>query len=106
MLIFHSIKASGSTFSRLHHRLLKSFKEAAISTRFRKINIRGKSIFRTFRNNIANTSANLTINSDVDKTHRYLICMKDPQLINASSLRTYKSRYKKEIKQSLGLYSK
>ena len=27
MLIFHSFKASGSTFSRLHHRLLKSFKE-------------------------------------------------------------------------------
>ena len=33
MLIFHSFKASGSTFSRLHHRLLKSFKEAAISLR-------------------------------------------------------------------------
>ena len=32
MLIFHSFKASGSTFSRLHHRLLKSFK-AAISLR-------------------------------------------------------------------------
>ena len=33
MLIFHSFKASGSTFSHLHHRLLKSFKEAAISLR-------------------------------------------------------------------------
>ena len=33
MLIFHSFKASGSTFSRLHRRLLKSFKEAAISQR-------------------------------------------------------------------------
>ena len=33
MLIFHSFKASGSTFFRLHHRLLKSFKEAAISLR-------------------------------------------------------------------------
>ena len=33
------------------------------------------------------------------KTHRYLVCMKDPLLINASSPRTYKSRYKKEIKQ-------
>ena len=33
MLIFHSFKASGSTFSRLHQRLLKSFKEAAISLR-------------------------------------------------------------------------
>ena len=31
MLIFHSFKASGSTFSRLHQQLLKSFKEAAIS---------------------------------------------------------------------------
>ena len=31
MLIFHSFKASGSTFSLLHQRLLKSFKEAAIS---------------------------------------------------------------------------
>ena len=31
MLIFHSLKASGSTFSRLHQRLLKSFKEAVIS---------------------------------------------------------------------------
>ena len=33
MIIFHSFKASGSTFSRLHQRLLKSFKEAAISLR-------------------------------------------------------------------------
>ena len=33
MLIFHSFKASGSTFSRLHQRLLKSFKEAGISLR-------------------------------------------------------------------------
>ena len=33
MLIFHSLKASGSTCSRLHRRLLKSFKEAAISLR-------------------------------------------------------------------------
>ena len=33
MLKFHSFKASGSTFSRLHQRLLKSFKEAAISLR-------------------------------------------------------------------------
>ena len=31
MLIFNSFKASGSTFSCLHQRLLKSFKEAAIS---------------------------------------------------------------------------
>ena len=33
MLIFHSFKALGSTFSRLHQQLLKSFKEAAISLR-------------------------------------------------------------------------
>ena len=32
-LIFHSFKALGSPFSRLHQRLLKSFKEAAISLR-------------------------------------------------------------------------
>ena len=32
------------------------------------------------------------------KTHRCFVCMKDPLLINASSLRTYKSRYEKEIK--------
>ena len=39
MLIFHSFKASCSTFSRLHQRLLKSFKEAVISLRHK-----GKSI--------------------------------------------------------------
>ena len=33
MLIFYSFKASGSTFFRLRQRLLKSFKEAAISLR-------------------------------------------------------------------------
>ena len=33
MLIFHSFKASGLTFSCLHQRLLKLFKEAAISLR-------------------------------------------------------------------------
>ena len=33
MLIFHSFKAPGSTFSPLHQRLLKSFKKAAISLR-------------------------------------------------------------------------
>ena len=31
MLIFHSFKASGSTFSRLHQQLLNLFKEATIS---------------------------------------------------------------------------
>ena len=33
MLIFDFVKASGSTFSLLHQRLLKSFKEAVISLR-------------------------------------------------------------------------
>ena len=33
MFIFHSFTASGSTFSCLHQRLLKSFKEAAICLR-------------------------------------------------------------------------
>ena len=33
MFIFHSLKASGSTFSHLYQRLLKSFKEAALSLR-------------------------------------------------------------------------
>ena len=33
MLIFHCFKTSGSTFYRLHQRLLKSFNEAAISLR-------------------------------------------------------------------------
>ena len=33
MLRFHSFNASGSTFSCLHQRLLKTFKEAAISLR-------------------------------------------------------------------------
>ena len=39
MLIFHSFKASGSTFSRLHQQLLKSFKEAAISLRHLEISL-------------------------------------------------------------------
>ena len=56
-LIFHSFKASGSTCYRLHQRLMKSFKISSdLSTTFREINIRRKSIFRTFRNNIANSS--------------------------------------------------
>ena len=33
MLVFHFFKASGSTFSCLQQRLLKSFKEAGISLR-------------------------------------------------------------------------
>ena len=35
------------------------------------------------------------------KTHRYFVCMKDPYLINASSPRTYKSRYKKGDKAKI-----
>ena len=42
MLIFHSFKASGSTFSCLHQRLLKSFKEAAISLWLLKLDINVK----------------------------------------------------------------
>ena len=33
MLLYHSFKASGSTFSHLHQRLLKSFNEAVVSLR-------------------------------------------------------------------------
>ena len=47
MSIFHSFKASGSTFSRLHQRLLKSFKEAAISLRHL-----GKSILEVYLYNL------------------------------------------------------
>ena len=45
MLIFHSFKASGSTFSCLHQRLLKSFKEAAISLRHLKKSILGGNLY-------------------------------------------------------------
>ena len=40
MLIFHSFMALGSTFSRLHQRLLKSFNETALALRYL-----GKSVF-------------------------------------------------------------
>ena len=36
MVNFHSFKASGSTFSRLHQGLMKSFNEVAISLRLLK----------------------------------------------------------------------
>ena len=39
MLIFQSFKASGSTCSRLHQRLIKSFKEVAVSLRHLGISI-------------------------------------------------------------------
>ena len=45
MLIFHSFKASGATFSRLHQRLLKSFKEAAISIRHLGKSILGENLY-------------------------------------------------------------
>ena len=55
MSIFYSFKASGSTFSCLHKRLLKSFKEAAISLRhLGKSILEGNLYICTFRNNIAN----------------------------------------------------
>ena len=41
MLIFHSFKASGSTFSRLHQRLLKSFNDSDLSTTFRESILEG-----------------------------------------------------------------
>ena len=59
MLILGSFKASGSTFSHLHQQLLKSFNEAAISIRHlgkSEINIRVKTIFRAFRNDMAGSS--------------------------------------------------
>ena len=43
--------------------------------------------------------ANLTLSSDVDQDTYMFGLHERPQLIHASSPRTYKSRYKKEIKQ-------
>ena len=48
---------------------------------------------------------NLTFNSDVDYDTYLSVRMKDPEHIDASSPSTYKSRYKKEIKQRQGLKS-
>ena len=45
--------------------------------------------------------ANLTLSLDVDQDTWSLICIKYPCLINASAFRTYKSRYKTEINESL-----
>ena len=56
MLVFHPFKAPGSTFSSLHQRLLKSFKEAAISLQHLGKSILEGNLCRTFRNNIANSS--------------------------------------------------
>ena len=50
-MIFYSFKASCLTCFRLQQRLLESFYEVAISLRYL-----GKSIFRAFRNDIANSS--------------------------------------------------
>ena len=45
MLIFNSFKTPGSTFSCLHQRLLKSFKEAAISLRHLGKSILGGNLY-------------------------------------------------------------
>ena len=45
MLIVHSLKASGSTFSHLHQRLLKSFKEVVISLRHLGKSIQEKNLY-------------------------------------------------------------
>ena len=44
-------------------------------------------------------STDLTLFLMLIKTNRGLVCMKDSHFINVSSLLTYKSRYKHEIKQ-------
>ena len=41
--------------------------------------------------------ANLTLSSDVEQDTQIIGLHKDPSLINASSPRTYQSRYKKKI---------
>ena len=57
MLILYSFKAKGSTFSHLHQRLLKSFKEATISLRHvGKSILEGNLYFGPLENNIANSS--------------------------------------------------
>ena len=48
MLIFSSFKASGSAFSRLHQRLLKSFNKTEISLRHLGKNIGTKSTYRIY----------------------------------------------------------
>ena len=46
MLLFHSFKASGLTFSHLHQRLLKSFNEAVVSLRhFGKSILKGNLLY-------------------------------------------------------------
>ena len=45
MLICHSFKALGSTFSRLHQRFLESFKAAAISLRHLGKSILGGNLY-------------------------------------------------------------
>ena len=49
--------------------------------------------------------ANLSHISDVDQTIRCLVRIKDPYIIDVLSPSKCKSRYKKEIKQRLGLNS-
>ena len=45
MLFFHSFKASGLTFSRLHQRVLKRFKEAAVSLGYLGKSILGGNLY-------------------------------------------------------------
>ena len=56
MLTFHSFRASGSTYSRFHHRLPKSFNADAISSlHFFEIDTRRKPVFWTLRNYVTNS---------------------------------------------------
>ena len=49
---------------------------------------------------------NLTLFSDVDQDKKMFGCMKDPLLIDVSSLSTYNSRYKKvSTQQYIQLYT-
>ena len=57
ILIFHAFKASRSTFFSFTPMITEVIERSNdLSTTFREINVRGKSIFRDFRNNIANSS--------------------------------------------------
>ena len=56
MLTFHSFRALGSTYSRLHHRLPKSFNADTISSlHFFKIDTGRKPVFWTLRNYVTNS---------------------------------------------------
>ena len=56
MLTFHSFRAPGLTYSRLHHRLPKSFNADAISSlHFFEIDMRRKPVFWTLGNYVTNS---------------------------------------------------